>query len=101
MFTFLINFAQMANVFGEVSGVLGTTAAIADIFLYEPKIKSSYGDKVSESSINDGSLTLNDIEFSYPTKESIKVIQKANIIVEKNKTVALVGTSGCGKSTII
>lgn len=46
MFTFLINFAQMANVFGEVSGLYGTTAAIAEIYLYEPKIQTSKGDKV-------------------------------------------------------
>ena len=31
----------------------------------------------------------------------IQVIKNLSLKVEKNKTVALVGTSGCGKSTII
>ena len=44
---------------------------------------------------------MKDIQFKYPTREDIQVIQKVDIEVPKNKTVALVGTSGCGKSTII
>jgi ABC-type oligopeptide transport system ATPase subunit len=44
---------------------------------------------------------LKNIEFHYPTKADVKIIDKIDIEVAKNKTVALVGTSGCGKSTII
>ena len=39
--------------------------------------------------------------FTYPTKKDIQIIKNISLRVEKNKTVALVGTSGCGKSTII
>jgi ABC-type multidrug transport system fused ATPase/permease subunit len=35
MFSFLINFMTMASVVGEVMGVIGTTSAIAEIFLHE------------------------------------------------------------------
>jgi len=56
---------------------------------------------VTTESIEDGKITLEDIQFTYPTKQDIQVIKGASIVVEKNKTVALVGTSGCGKSTII
>ena len=82
-------------------GVLGTCAAIAEIFLHHEKIKTTGGDKVTQESLNDGSISLKDIEFHYPTKTDVKVIEKITIEVAKNKTVALVGTSGCGKSTII
>ena len=41
------------------------------------------------------------MKFTYPTKKEIQVIKDLSLRVEKNKTVALVGTSGCGKSTII
>ena len=44
---------------------------------------------------------MENITFSYPTKKEITTLKNINIIVEKNKTVALVGTSGCGKSTCI
>lgn len=82
-------------------GVLGTCAAIAEIFLHVEKIKTSGGEKVTQQSLDDGSISLKNIEFHYPSKTEVKVIEKIDIEVAKNKTVALVGTSGCGKSTII
>ena len=101
MFSFLINFMTMASVVGEVMGVLGTTAAIAEIFLHKSKINTSGGNEVTQETIADGAISLTDIQFTYPTKKDIKIIKEAAIVVEKNKTVALVGSSGCGKSTII
>ena len=56
---------------------------------------------MTQDSVENGAITLTDIEFTYPTKQDIKVINKTSITVGKNKTVALVGSSGCGKSTII
>jgi len=101
MFSFLINFMTMASVVGEVMGVIGTASAIAEIFLTKPKINSKGGDEVTPASIEGGAITLSNIQFTYPTKKDIQVIKEAQIVVEKNKTVALVGSSGCGKSTII
>lgn len=46
-------------------------------------------------------MSLRNLEFRYPTKPEIKVLKGVTIFVEKNKTIALVGSSGCGKSTII
>ena len=82
-------------------GVFGTTAAIAEIYLHESQVNTTGGSKVTNESLDDGTVTLKDIQFKYPTKQDIQVIQHADIVVPKNKTVALVGTSGCGKSTII
>jgi ABC-type transport system involved in Fe-S cluster assembly fused permease/ATPase subunit len=41
------------------------------------------------------------IEFFYPTRPSSRVLQGLNVDVLKGQTVALVGHSGCGKSTCI
>ena len=101
MFSFLINFSMMASVIGEVMGVFGTSMAIAEIYLHIPKINTTGGDKVSEQTIEEGTITLESIQFTYPSKQEITVINNASIQVGKNKTVALVGSSGCGKSTII
>lgn len=48
-------------------------------------------------------MEIKNIEFSYSQSEDIKVLNDVSITVsnEKNKVVALVGTSGCGKSSII
>lgn len=42
-----------------------------------------------------------EIEFNYPTRPNMKVLQSINLEVPEGKTVALVGASGCGKSTCI
>jgi ATP-binding cassette subfamily B protein len=101
MFSFLINFMQMTSVLSEVMGVFGTTAAIAEIFLHESKVNTTGGTNVTQESLDDGAIHLKEIQFKYPTRDDITVIQDVEIQVPKNKTVALVGTSGCGKSTII
>lgn len=101
MFSFLINFMTMASVVGEVMGVLGTTAAIAEIFLTDVKVNASGGAEVSPTAVQDGKISLTNIQFTYPTKKDIQIIKEAAIVVDKGKTVALVGSSGCGKSTII
>lgn len=101
LFSILINFAMLSSVITEVIGMFGTMASIAEIMLYEPVIKVEGGDDVTTEAMSDGSLHLSDIKFTYPTKKEITVISNCSITVEKNKTVALVGSSGCGKSTII
>ena len=101
MFSFLMNLIQIGTVFGEVLGVLGTTAGIASIFLYDPTIPIDGGNKVTPDSLDDGNIKIENIKFTYPTKKEITVVKDVSIVVEKNKTVALVGSSGCGKSTLI
>lgn len=59
------------------------------------------GGPVTKESLDDGRICLDNINFTYPTKTEIQVIKNVSINVEKNKTVALVGSSGSGKSTII
>lgn len=46
-------------------------------------------------------IEFRDVEFQYPTRTDIKILQKLNLKIKKGETVALVGSSGCGKSTCI
>ena len=39
--------------------------------------------------------------FRYPTRPDIEVLQGLDIGVEPGETLALVGASGCGKSTTV
>lgn len=42
---------MFASVIGEVFGVVGTASAIAEIFLYEPKMFTDKGDAVTSESL--------------------------------------------------
>ena len=50
-----------------------------------------------------GEIELRDVHFKYPCREDVSVLKGVSFKVdsEKNRVVALCGTSGCGKSTSI
>ncbi|XP_016510708.1 ABC transporter B family member 1 [Nicotiana tabacum] len=48
-----------------------------------------------------GQLELKDVDFSYPSRPEIKILDNFNLIVPAGKTIALVGSSGSGKSTVV
>ncbi|XP_016968073.1 ATP-dependent translocase ABCB1 [Drosophila biarmipes] len=47
------------------------------------------------------SIEFRDVEFQYPTRAEIPILNKLNLEIHRGQTVALVGPSGCGKSTCI
>jgi ATP-binding cassette, subfamily B (MDR/TAP), member 1 len=48
-----------------------------------------------------GNVSLKDVHFAYPARPDVKVFSGINLNVEAGQTVALVGASGSGKSTVI
>ncbi|EDV96507.1 multidrug resistance protein homolog 65 [Drosophila grimshawi] len=48
-----------------------------------------------------GSIEFRDVFFQYPARKDITVLRGLNLIVKEGQTVALVGSSGCGKSTCV
>jgi ABC-type bacteriocin/lantibiotic exporter with double-glycine peptidase domain len=48
----------------------------------------------------DGEIEFRAVEFSYPTRKEVKVLNNLNITIGKGQKIALVGSSGCGKSTV-
>ena len=69
-----------------------------EIYDYQPKIKCDDGG-IKPSSVS-GNITFENATFSYPTKPSVNVIKELNMNIEAGKVVAIVGSSGSGKSTI-
>ncbi|XP_073437560.1 ATP-dependent translocase ABCB1-like isoform X2 [Dendrobates tinctorius] len=49
----------------------------------------------------EGNIEFKNIQFVYPTRPDIPILQGFNIKVSRGQTLALVGSSGCGKSTVI
>lgn len=48
-----------------------------------------------------GEIEFKDVHFRYPARKDVKVLQGLNLKIKHGETVALVGGSGCGKSTCL
>ncbi|XP_032037398.1 ATP-binding cassette sub-family B member 5 isoform X5 [Aythya fuligula] len=48
-----------------------------------------------------GEIEFRNIHFSYPSRPDVKILKGLNLKVQTGKTIALVGASGCGKSTSV
>uniref|UniRef100_A0A7N6C050 ATP-binding cassette, sub-family B (MDR/TAP), member 4 n=1 Tax=Anabas testudineus TaxID=64144 RepID=A0A7N6C050_ANATE len=49
----------------------------------------------------DGNVRFESVKFNYPSRPDVPILQGMNLKVKKGETLALVGSSGCGKSTTI
>ena len=49
----------------------------------------------------DGQVSLEKVEFKYPARPNVPVLQGLSLLVKPGQTLALVGPSGCGKSTVV
>uniref|UniRef100_A0A8C6MNP3 Multidrug resistance protein 1 n=1 Tax=Moschus moschiferus TaxID=68415 RepID=A0A8C6MNP3_MOSMO len=61
----------------------------------------SYSTEGLKPSTMEGNVAFNEVVFNYPTRPDIPVLRGLSLEVKKGQTLALVGSSGCGKSTVV
>ncbi|KAM5271800.1 ATP-binding cassette sub-family B member 5 [Ctenodactylus gundi] len=61
----------------------------------------SYSQKGKKPDTCEGNLEFRDVSFFYPCRPDVLVLHGLSLTIEKGKTVAFVGSSGCGKSTAV
>ena len=101
---FLTYANQYTKPFNEISGVVtelqNAIACAARIFeLIEEKPQSPDRENAAELSEAEGRVELEQVYFSYNPEQ--KLIENFNLKVEPGQRVAIVGPTGCGKTTVI
>ncbi len=90
-------FNEISGVVTELQGALACARRVLD--LIEQPVETPDREPSAELSDVDGSVLLERVSFSYSPDQ--KLIQNFNLSVRPGQRVAIVGPTGCGKTTLI
>lgn len=94
---------QAGNVFSFVPDISSAKGAGSDLIRIMDSVPEIDAESTEGDIIKDvrGHITFEGVHFRYPTRPGVRVLRDLNITVEPGTYIALVGASGCGKSTTI
>ncbi|MBQ9135340.1 MAG: ABC transporter ATP-binding protein [Lachnospiraceae bacterium] len=106
----LISFGYFINMFWSPIANLSsfynqliTNVAAAERIFEVLDTDSAIADKEDATELSDitGEVTFKDVTFAYSDAPDIKVLEKVNFTIKPGETIALVGPTGAGKTTIV
>ncbi|KAH7148249.1 P-loop containing nucleoside triphosphate hydrolase protein [Dactylonectria macrodidyma] len=86
----MVAFGRAASAASEMFSLIDRTSAINPF--------DDAGEKLDKT---DGVIHLSSVDFSYPTRPDVRVLEDFTLHIPAGKVTALVGPSGSGKSTIV
>lgn len=91
--------AALSEIWGELQRAAGATERLVELL----ETEDSVDDPASPTPIGKltGAVAFEDVTFHYPSRPEIAALDGVSIKVEPGETIALVGPSGAGKTTII
>ncbi|XP_024129669.1 mitochondrial potassium channel ATP-binding subunit [Oryzias melastigma] len=91
--------ASISILFGQVVRGISSGARVFEYLSLQPSIPLCGGGRIPHHSLM-GRVDFMNISFSYPTRPGHEVLNKFNLTLPPSKTIAIVGESGGGKSTV-
>lgn len=73
---------------------------IFSVIDHEPTINKSKATDTMLESVT-GLIRMSNVDFSYPSRPDMPILKNFSLIINPGMSVAIVGTSGCGKSTVV
>jgi len=89
----------LASVYTSIQKFIGATEDLFAIFNEQEEDIQDIEKLPDEECLN-GAITFDDLTFAYPSRPEENVLRRINVQIAANQMVALVGSSGAGKSTI-
>lgn len=90
---------QMGNIMNEFQRFSAASKKVMEIYYSKPKIKDAE-DAVAHPGRFEGKIEFSDVSFRYEDGD-LPVLHDINFTVEPNETVAIMGETGCGKTSLI
>lgn len=109
MFGFLIytiilgtSFAGIAELYATVQRAIGATERLMDI-LEEPveDVAIDVMEAIPANQKIEGNVSFEDVHFTYASRKDFNVLNGISFSINKGETIAIVGPSGAGKTTMM
>lgn len=93
----IMSVMMATNIFQSIVRASASAKRVNEVLSTEPVIKS--GDKTA--SADNIAVSFRNVSFRYPSTQGRPVLKNINLDVKKGETLAIIGSTGCGKSSLI
>ncbi len=91
--------AELSEVWGELSQAAGAAERMTELLAVVPQIKTPANPKPLPTP-SKGAVRFDNVSFSYPSRPDDLAMENISFAIKPGETVALVGPSGAGKTTL-
>ncbi len=101
LFTVMLgtSIGSLPDLFAKIQKSIGATEHLMTIIQQETE-EIDASSPVSIEKFLNGDIELNNLQFAYPSRKEVQILNGLNLKIKAGEQIALVGSSGSGKSTI-
>ncbi|MBK4216215.1 ATP-binding cassette domain-containing protein [Paracoccus caeni] len=90
----------LSEIWGELQRAAGATERLGELLAAEDALTDPANPVALPRPVK-GQIALEGVSFHYPTRPDVSALEGVDLVIRPGETVALVGPSGAGKTTII